>query len=154
LALELYESPEDIKLLLELNMHDNPKIAWRSAYLLDLAHDINPSILDNYLELIMERTPKLSNQSIKRHYLRILSQHDMSDIADGQILDCCFEWLQTEETPIAVKAHCMQIIYDLTIPYPELIPELKAVLENLLPYGSKGEVNRAKKILKLIREKS
>ncbi|MCG8580214.1 MAG: hypothetical protein MI866_09870, partial [Bacteroidales bacterium] len=62
LALELYESPEDIKLLLQLNMHDNPKIAWRSAYLLDLAHDINPSILDNYLELIMERTPKLSNQ--------------------------------------------------------------------------------------------
>jgi hypothetical protein len=150
LALELQQSPEDIKLLLELNEHADQKIAWRSAYLLDLTHDNNPQILDDYLELIMERTPKLVNQSIKRHYLRILSQHDLSEIADGQLLDCCFEWLQTEETPIAVKAHSMQIIYDLTIPYPELIPELIAVLENLLPYGSKGEVNRAKKILALI----
>ncbi|WP_430816005.1 hypothetical protein [Carboxylicivirga sp. RSCT41] len=154
LANELHHSPQDISILFELNEHSDPKIAWRSAYLLDLAHDIKQDILNDYLELIMERTPKLNNQSIKRHYLRILSQHDLAEIADGQLLDCCFEWLQTEETPIAVKAHCMQIIYDLSVPYPELIPELKAVLENLLPYGSKGEVNRAKKILNLIKEKS
>ncbi|MCU4157926.1 hypothetical protein J1N10_18275 [Carboxylicivirga sp. A043] len=154
LASEICQNPNDVKLLLELNEHPDQKIAWRTAYLLDLAHDIKSNILEEYLELIMDRTPKLSNQSIKRHYLRILSQHDLSEIADGQLLDCCFEWLQTEDTPIAVKAHCMQIIYDLTIPYPELIPELKAVLENLLPYGSKGEVNRAKKILKLIEEKN
>ncbi|MCT4589834.1 MAG: hypothetical protein N4A71_18565 [Carboxylicivirga sp.] len=147
---EICQSKQDIELLLELHEHKDSKIAWRTAYLLDLAHDHNTSILDNHLELLLARTPALSNQSIRRHYLRILSQHDLSELADGNFLDCCFECLQTEETPIAVKAHCMQIIYDLTIPYPELIPELKAVLESLLPYGSKGEVNRAKKILKKI----
>lgn len=144
---EICQSKQDVELLLDLHEHEDDKIAWRTAYLLDLAHDIDKRILENHLELLLARTPKLTNQSIKRHYLRILSQHDISEIADGHFLDCCFEWLQTEETPIAVKAHCMQIIYDLSIPYPELIPELKAVLQNLLPYGSKGEVNRAKKIL-------
>lgn len=150
LAKELYQSSHDIQILFELNEHADSKIAWRSAYLLDLAHDIDVHVLDDYLELILERTPKLTNQSIRRHYLRILTQHDISEKADGNLLDCCFTWLQTEETPIAVKAHCMQIIYNLTTTYPELIPELKAVLENLLPYGSKGEVNRAKKILEAI----
>ncbi|MBK3518090.1 hypothetical protein [Carboxylicivirga marina] len=151
LAKEFYQSSEKIKLLLELNEHPKNKIAWRTAYLLDLSHDLNQNVLDEHLELIMQRTPKLTNQSIKRHYMRILSQHDLSEMADGNFLDCCFESLQTEETPIAVKAHCMQIIYDLTKPYPELIPELKAVLENLLPYGSKGEINRARKILSKIK---
>ena len=152
LAKTLYRSPTDIQLLFELNEHKNNRIAWRSAYLIDLAHDIDSSILDNYLEQIIERTPRLSNQSIKRHYLRILSQHNLSDIADGKLLDCCFEWLQTQETAIAVKAHCMTIIYELSKPYPELKTELMAVLENLLPYGSKGEVNRAKKILALLKK--
>ncbi|TRX61161.1 hypothetical protein [Carboxylicivirga sp. M1479] len=147
LAKQVYQSPKDISILLELNEHPQHKIAWRSAYLLDLSHDLDKTILDEHLQLLMDRTPLLSSQSIKRHYLRILSQHDLSEVADGQLLDCCFEWLQTEETPIAVKAHCMQILYDLTVPYPELISELKAVLENLIPYGSKGEVNKAKKIL-------
>lgn len=138
----------DIAILFQLNKHKDQRIAWRSAYLLDLLHDSDLTILDNYLEEIIKQVIKLTNHSIRRHYLRILSKHDLSELADGIFLGYCFEWLQTEETPIAVKAHCMQILYDLTKPYPELVPELKAVLENLMPYGSKGEVNRAKRILK------
>ena len=151
LAQEIHQTPNDIAILFKLNKHIKHRIAWRSAYLLDLVHDINPTILNDYLEQLIDLTPRLTNMSIKRHYLRILSQHDLSELADGNLLDGCFEWLQVEETPIAVKAHCMQILYDLTKPYPELIPELQAVLENLLPYGSKGEVNRAKKILHLLK---
>jgi len=151
-AKSIAQSPRDIAILFKLNQHPKHLIAWRSAYLLDLAHDVNQNILDNYLEEIMEMIPQLTNASIKRHYLRILSQHDLSELADGHLLDCCIKWLQNEETPIAVKGHCMQILHDLTIPYPELIPELKAVLENLIPYGSKGEVNRAKKILSLLNQ--
>ncbi len=150
LAKELYQYPTSIPILLELNEHTKAKIAWRSAYLLDLIHDIDDTVLDDFMETIMERTPHLTNQSIRRHYLRILSQHELEELADGNLLDSCFTWLQSEETPIAVKAHCMQIIFKLTKPYPELIPELKAVLENLLPYGSKGEVNKAKKILTVL----
>lgn len=150
LAKELYQYPNSIPMLMELNEHADAKIAWRSAYLLDLVHDIDPQALDEQLETIIQRTPHLTNQSIRRHYLRILTQHNLDELADGQLLDCCFSWLQTQETPIAVKAHCMQIIFNLTRAYPELKSELKAVLENLLPYGSKGEVNRAKKILSAI----
>ncbi|WP_430811808.1 MULTISPECIES: hypothetical protein [unclassified Carboxylicivirga] len=147
LAHEFHQSPHDIQLLFELNEHPTHRIAWRSAYLLDTIHDINRDSLRNYLEVIIERCPRLTNESIKRHYLRILAQYDLSKLADGRLLDCCFQWLQTAETPIAVKAHCMQILYGLCAHYPELIPELKAVLTGLLPYASKGEANRAKKIL-------
>lgn len=150
-AKRIAQSPRDIAVLFELNRHPNRQVAWRSAYLLDLAHDVDQSILDAYLKRMMLLTPKLTNDSIKRHYLRILAQHDLSETADGNLLDCCMKWLQNEETPIAVKAHCMQILYNLTKPYPELIPELKAVLENLLSFGSVGEVNRARKILSLLR---
>ncbi|WP_439185119.1 hypothetical protein [Carboxylicivirga taeanensis] len=150
IADELYHTSTDIQILLELNEHADAKVAWRSAYLLDLVHDIDSDVINKYLPLLVQRTPKLTNQSIKRHYLRILSQHNLENLADGHLLDCCFQWLQTEETPIAVKAHCMTIIFGLTHVYPELVPELKATLENLLPYGSKGEVNRAKKILAAI----
>ena len=148
MAKEVANSQEDIKILFSLNKDTDHRIAWRSAYMLDLVNDVNIQALDEYLEFIMSEVPELTSQSIKRHYLRILSHHDLSEIAEGQLVDCCFEWLQTQETSIAVKAHCMQILFDLTKPYPELIPELSSVLENLLPFASKGEKNRAKKILK------
>ncbi len=147
-ARQVSESESDIKILFELNDSADEKIAWRSAYIIDMVHDYKKEAILPYLTRIAEKAPHVKNHSIKRHYCRILAQHDLSELASGSLLDSCFEWLQMQEIPIAVKAHCMMILYNLCEEYPELIPELKAVLENLIPYGSKGEVNRAKSILK------
>ncbi|MCU4165210.1 hypothetical protein [Carboxylicivirga caseinilyticus] len=147
LAQDWCESVEIVDILWQMNRLDDKKIAWRSAYLLDLIHDVNPSIIKPYLKDISSLVITEKNQSIKRHYLRILSQYDLSKIADGHLVDVCFKWLAIEDTPIAVKAHCMTILYNLCDTYPDLIPELKLALEGILPYGSKGEINRAKNIL-------
>jgi len=147
LAKEWCQSDDIINVLWKMNRLDEHKMAWRSAYLIDLIHDINPSIIEPYLNEMIALVVKENNQSIKRHYLRILSQHNLNELADGQFIDLCFKWLSNENTPIAVKAHCMTIIHNITQHYPDLIGEFKLVLEGLLPYGTKGEVNRAKKIL-------
>nr|WP_321410475.1 hypothetical protein [uncultured Carboxylicivirga sp.] len=147
LAQDWSESVEIVGVLWQMNRLDDKKIAWRSAYLLDLIHDVNPSIIKPYLMDISSLVITEKNQSIKRHYLRILCQYDLSKIADGHLVDACFKWLAIEDTPIAVKAHCMTILYNLSGSYPDLISELKLALESILPYGSKGEINRAKNIL-------
>ena len=104
LASEICQNPNDVKLLLELNEHPDQKIAWRTAYLLDLAHDIKSNILEEYLELIMDRTPKLSNQSIKRHYLRILSQHDLSEIAEWATARLLFRMATNRRHPYCCQS--------------------------------------------------
>lgn len=146
-AKEACQSPDAIAELFELNKHENPKVAWRSAYVIDMIHDLKPQMVTPYLEYMAAKVPEVQNHSIKRHYLRILAQHDLSELADGKLVDSCFEWLLIRDIPIAVKAHCMTILFNLTQTYPELAPELKTVLEQLIPYGSAGEKNRANKIL-------
>lgn len=150
LAVQWSENQNIVTDIWTLNEHNNQKVAWRSAYLLDLIHDCNPSILESYLTKLGQRVQLVDNNSVKRHYLRILSQHDISEKVDGHFVDACFKWLSTESTPIAVKANCMVILFKLCTPYPELASELKDTLINLLPYASKGEANKAKKILKRI----
>lgn len=148
LAKELSTSPSDIEIMFNLNKHRDAKIAWRSAYIIDMIHDLDNDLLKKYIPIIISNLPSETNNSIKRHYARILTQHNLSDLADGNLIEACFEWLQKQDIPIAVKAHCMLILYNLCETYPELIHELIIVLENLLPYGSKGLVNRANKLLK------
>lgn len=147
-AIQISNSKRDIDILFELNGHMDKKIAWRSAYIIDMVHDYNPSAIAPLIKEIANTTPSVINHSIKRHYCRILAQHDLSELADGNLVDACFSWLRQEDIPIAVKAHCMMILYKLCETYPEMIPELKVHLEDLIPHGSKGEVNRAKQILK------
>lgn len=147
LAKEICHSVATLDIVLQLNEHTNSRIAWRSAYLFDLAHDANPALFINYLPRLIAALPTLKNHSIKRHYTRILSTYNLCDIATGETIDCCLNWLMTEEIPIAVKANCMQILYNLCTEFPELAHELKIVLNEILPTASKGVGGKAKKIL-------
>jgi hypothetical protein len=146
-AKELSTNTDAISQIFHLTLHEEHKIAWRAAYLFDQIHDLEPTMIVQYVPDILERFPNLKNESVKRHYARILAQHDLSKMANGDFLDCCFNWLLLEQTPIAVKAHLMQILFNLTTTYPELIPELKATLEDVIPMGSTGVKNRARKLL-------
>lgn len=148
LASDICHSPTDIRIMFELNSHPDPKIAWRSTYIIDMLHDLDNDLLADYIPIIIKKLPNETNHSIKRHYARILTQYDLSKLADGHLIDACFNWLQSEEIPIAVKAHCMLILFKLCKAYPDLKQELILVLEDLIPYGSKGVVNRARKLLK------
>ena len=150
-AKDLAKSPEDISIIYQLNRHQNHTIAWRSAYMLDQIHDFAPEKVSKYFPEMIALIQKEKNQSILRHYTRILSNYDLSEQErSGDLVDRCLDLLVRESTAIAVKAHCMQIVFNMTKNYPELGVELAMILRELIPNGSSGIVSRAKKILKTL----
>lgn len=146
-ALQLVTQPDTIPLLVNLTKHTDNKIAWRSAYLLDKIHDQTTEIVVPYLAQVIEIAETTKNPSVRRHYFRMLTQHNLSQKVSGNFVDLCFQLLYEEKTKIAVKAHAMQLLYNLTKGYPELASELKVSLQELLPNASSGVKNRAKKLL-------
>lgn len=147
-AQEIISTPaKTIPLLVDLTRDSDTKIAWRAAYLLDKIHDSEPKIVQPYLKNIIQIAENTGNPSIRRHYLRILTHYDLSNKVSGVFIDLCFRWLHEEKVKTAVKAHAMQLLYNLTKKYPELIPELKASLKKLPANSSAGVQNRANKLL-------
>lgn len=140
-------NPKLIRALLELTSSSDSKVAWRSAYLLDKIHDENPQSITPLLDTIIEKTVHTQNFSIKRHFLRILTQYDLHKRASGSFINACFKWIHNENVKVAVKVHAMQLLYNLSLHYPELKQELKATLEELPAHISPGIRNRAQKLL-------
>jgi hypothetical protein len=59
----------------------------------------------------------------------------------------CFELISSEDIPVAVKVFSMTILYNLSIEYPEIIPELRLLLEDRWEKETVAFRSRAGKIM-------
>ena len=80
-----------------------------------------------------------------------MSMKDLSKINNrfhGILADYCFAKLNSGFSAIAIKAYAMEILFNLTVIYPELANELIPAIQILTEDGSAGVMARGRMILK------
>lgn len=154
-ATSAIENPAIFLKLFEYSHSSDKKLAFRASWTLTKVCDKFPDIIYPYLAQIVETLSKLDNESALRSFLRIISLSDLGKINIGQhgvLADFCFNTLNSGFSAIAVKAYSMEILYRLTMIYPELANELSASIRILLEDGSAGIISRGQMVLKKLAE--
>lgn len=149
----IINNEESINALYKLTSDSNHKIKWRSAWVFEHLYFINPDQFSHFLPKLIKRLPTEESDAIKRHFCKILSFSKINHLIDGTFINTCFNWLMSEKIALAVKAHCMQILHNITVDYPDLEGELIQVIESQFDNNSVGFKNRGKKIIKAINKK-
>jgi hypothetical protein len=124
--------PKLIPVVYEFLFSDDKQIQWRSAWVLDQINDKDASLIAPLLPRMVKDFPSFTNDGTKRHIAKILSLSNISKLANGNLINTSFAWLTTEQTPIAVKVHCMQILYNIC----EFYPKVNAFKFSIFPTGS------------------
>ena len=125
----------------------------RISWIVTHCAEANPELMPPYFEkmILNLKKPKLID-AIKRQTLKIIAdlKPKLSEELTGHALDICFDFLISTKEAVAIKVHAMQVIYNLCRNEPELLNELKMVIEDQMDYGSAGFKARGRKILKAI----
>lgn len=123
-------------------------LARKAAWVLRYAVEKNPDLINPYIPEILDYISKDGlHDAVKRNGLAILSETQLPKKIYGRLTDLCFRLLQSEREPVAVKAFSMDILNNIGKEIPEIQRELKLLLNEILPYQSRGIKARAKKIL-------
>jgi hypothetical protein len=141
--------------LFEYSLSPDKKLAFRASWTLTKVCDRFPEIIYPYLEQIVENLSKIDNESSLRSFLRIISLSDLdkiNSIQQGLLADFCFNILNSGFSAIAVKAYTMEILYKLSLIYPELKNELFTSITILMEDGSAGITARGRMILRKLAE--
>ena len=148
---EICAHPKRMDELMQLFIEGPVQITQRAAWSISVIAKKHPKLLLKYYPILID----LLNQpgkhdAINRNILRAFQFVEIPEEYEGNVLDISFILLNSSSEPIAVKAFSMTVIYNLTKKYPDIIPELKASIEALMPNGSAGIKSRGNKILKAI----
>jgi hypothetical protein len=150
-ATSAIENPVIFVKLLEYSQSPDKKLAFHASWTLSKVCDRFPEMIVPYLSRIVEMLSQLKNESAERSFLRILSLSDMNNISieqQGLLADHCFRALSSGLSAIAIKAYSMEILYKLSLKYPELANELSVSIRMLESEGSAGIMARGRMILK------
>lgn len=155
IAISAIENPAIFIKLYEYSHSPDKRLAFRASWTLSKVCDKFPELIYPYLSKIVESLNKIDNESTLRSFLRIISLSDLGKINSrqhGMLADYCFSSLKSGFSAIAVKAYSMDILYRLSLIYPELANELSASIRILMEDGSAGITARGSVILKKLAE--
>jgi 8-oxo-dGTP diphosphatase len=150
-ALSAAENPAIFRKLIEYSYSDDKTLAFHSSWTLSKACDKYPGMIEPFMPQIVESIGKIDNESTVRSFLRIISLSDIAKLSSrqqGLLADYCFASLNSATSAIAIKAYSMEILYRLSLIYPDLIPELAASINKVFEYKSAGITSRGRQILR------
>ena len=141
-------NPKRFDKLLRLCLRGEPVVGQRASWPLSYVAIANPGLLKNSLGILVDNleNPGLHN-AVKRHTVRILENIPIPKKLEGRVMNIGFDFLQSPTEPIAVKAFSLTILGKLAQSYPEIIPEIKLLIEEL-PNQTPAFKSRAKHLLK------
>ena len=153
----------DISPLFELTFYPQREVAFRAAWTLELIVLNYPECFRPLLKEFLDRYPDQNNQSCQRHFTRIMmcltdskgsaAGRLFSDENTESIIGKTFEWLIDPNTPVAVQANCIDVLFNLRGMLPWIAEELRSQIVFLLHNGSPALQSRGKAVLKKLERK-
>lgn len=148
---EMIAKPKGITELMLLFQGKNQHISNYAGWIISYLGEKKPELLHKYLPIIIQKLESKENsQAIIRNIFRTLQFVEIPEKLEGFVLTKGFEFLNNNNSSIAVKVFSMSVLFNLSKKYTEIQNELKLSLENQLEHASAGFKSRATKILKKI----
>lgn len=140
--------------MMELAYRDEYPLSMRAAWVIFLVSEKHPHLALPHLNKLIKVLPNTKVDGVKRSALKILANNikRLSEDAFGELADIAFTWAEDPKQAIAVKAFSIDILVEVAKRYPETKSEILAILEGIMPDGSKGLKNKCYKLIKKYRK--
>lgn len=135
---------------MELAYRDTTPISMRAAWIAYIVAEKHPKLAKPHYTRLIKALPTVKVDGVKRSALKMLADGmpDLNEEEFGILADIAFTFAEDPNQAIAVKAFSIDILIEVAKKYPDIIPEIVAILESIMPDGSRGLKNKCGKLLK------
>lgn len=134
--------------LFEMFLNGENRVSQRAAWALRYCTEAQPQLILPHLAALIENLDKPVHDAIKRNTVKALTFVDIPEQLLGRAADICFEYLASPKEAIATRVFAMEVLYEICKKEPDLVPELKLLIEEHYANGSAGFKSKARKVLK------
>lgn len=142
--------PDRFALMLDFCFIEEYPTSMRAARVIQLCCEKDPGLIEPHLGYVIEKVLATKIDGVKRNFLKIIAEFiDINLVEDpGPLLERCFSWLVDAHENPAIRIYAMDIIQRIAIKEPDLLYELRAILEYLPDENPPSIQNRKQRLLK------
>jgi hypothetical protein len=137
--------------LMRLFFKGEDRITQRAAWPLGNIVRLHPGLITPYFKRLLDNLDKKGlHVAVVRNTIRLLQDVGIPERYHGRVMSRCFEYVAAPGTPIAVKAFSLTVLQNLSGKYPDILPELKLLIEEQWEQAPPAFRSRARKILRTV----
>lgn len=134
--------------LFNLFLNDEYRVTQRAAWPMSYCAIAHPQFMKNNFDKLIQNLKKTGiHNSIKRNTVRLLQEINIPGKYEGEIMEICFKYVESPTESVAVKAFSLTILGKFSKKYPEIIPEIKLLIQDQIPHQTAAFKGRAKKLM-------
>lgn len=134
--------------LFALFMGNESRLVQMSSWPLSYCVEAYPNLLQKHFASLLKNIKRQHNHdAVKRHTLRMLKFAEIPKKYQGEVMNMCFDFTQNISEKPTTKIFSLIVLENLAKFYPEIIDELRLILETQIQHESAGFKSRAKKML-------
>jgi hypothetical protein len=142
-------SPQRFAELFSLFLSNEYRVVQRAAWPVSYCVEAHPALLKKHFGSLVKALRQTGlHHSVKRNGIRLLQHTDIPVKYQGDVMDICFSCVQSPAEPVSTKAFALTVLGNLARLYPEIVPEIKLLIEEQLPHQTPSFIARAKAFLK------
>jgi hypothetical protein len=135
--------------LFNLFLNDDYRVVQRAAWPVSYCVEAHPAFIKKHFTKLISNLEKPGlHDAVKRNTVRLLHYVNIPEKFHGRVMDICFRFISSPAEAAAVKAFSITVLKNLVEQYPEILQELKLIIEERWDYETAAFKARAKKILK------
>lgn len=143
------DSKQRFNELFTLFINDEYRVTQRAAWSVSYCVAAHPEFIKSNIGKLIKNLQKPGlHDAVKRNSIRLLQYIDIPEKYQGDVMNTCFQYLENPGEAVAIKAFSLTVLSNLARQYPEIIPEVKILIEDQLPHQSAAFKVRAKAFLK------
>ena len=143
------DHPDLLGVLMSVAFDDSKLENWRAVWMVEKVYDQHPDLIRPYFPAMTEFLFTTSNNSKKRHLLKLISLNPIQEDQMGKLLNYGIETFIDASMPVAVRVHALQILFNISLKEPDFAGELIELIEHELAYhDSAGIRSRGKHLLR------
>ncbi len=145
------DSPERFAELFKLFLNDEYRVVQLAAWPVSYVVEAHPALIRKHLPALLKYLEKPgTHPAVRRNSIRLLQHIDIPEKYHGVVMNHCFDYISDPKEKAAVKAFSLTVLENLSKQYPEIKPELKAIIEDRWDNETAAFRSRAKKIMKTL----
>ncbi len=135
--------------LMKLFFKGEYRVTQRAAWPMSYCVKNHPKLIQPYYKKLLDNLEKPGlHDSILRNTVRLLQYVKVPEKYHGQVMTICFNFIQSNETAVAIKAFSLTVLQNLSKEYPEILHELKTIVDERWEHETMAFRSRAKKVFK------
>ncbi len=151
LVQDICHHPEYLKDIYQLISDEKQTVSWRAIWVCEKLSEVHPDWFVPLREEIIHKLLNCKHEGSKRLLMSILYNIPVSSPISIELLNYCFDHMLAPQESIGVQALSIRMAYLLCKNEPELLQELRLILENTdVDFYSTGVKTTIRNVLKKI----